>query len=633
MSTRYNTGNPIESTDVRDMSDNAKNFDLFSLSGNDTFTDRFGINRKTIDGVIRSVGIPIIGNFTTGCTVTDSNQGVQEVGGSVYRWKGVLPKLVPPSSTPSGTGGISPSGDWVDVGDASAYFRLKNELIQPNGVSLVGGAVDLDTLSGSGGALIVGTTNGFSVQDHINKSGSILSFDGVVADGITDDTTAVQAALDAGLPIHIPSGVTVKVTSVTISKRGSAIYGPGILIGQIIVAMPQVGDPYQSIIAISRISGVKFIGNTEPIVLRRGRGILIDGNTFDDITSSAVVVRPLPTDFDGANHCVEDVNICNNICSFVDRLLMIDTSNIATQLVPNWWLGNGDIHVFNNIVRVARILHIDADRVDGLSVKGNTFLHFGSGVATKTHCVRVSTKGSQVIISGNEFFEPGLSAIRLVEVENFNINGNNFIDCGQLVPSSAIEVIYILQAPNITFSAKGTIYGNSINGTTAHAVLLSNVSNVTTFGNIVRLNASPVYYSASPLPPFADRYGVYTEQSGTSTNILVENNLVTDAKTRQYNAFSPVGLTDAGTTRYDLSTTATSISAQYEQVNLVQPSATTITSVIGGFEGRVLRLITFNGNTTIANNATIKTGTGANKLLPTDSVHTLTNYGGIWYLK
>lgn len=119
MSTRYNTGNPIESTDVRDMSDNARNFDEFSNSGADTFNDRFGVQRKTIDGAIRSIGIPIIGNFTTGCTVTDSSQGVQVVGGSVYRWSGALPKVVPPSSTPSGTGGISPSGCWVDVGDAS----------------------------------------------------------------------------------------------------------------------------------------------------------------------------------------------------------------------------------------------------------------------------------------------------------------------------------------------------------------------------------------------------------------------------------------------------------------------------------------------------------------------------------
>lgn len=147
MSTRYNTGNPIESSDVRDMSDNAKNLDLFSLSNNDSFSDRLGVSRKTLSGAVKDIGIPIIGNFTTGCTVTTVNQGVQEIGGSVYRWKGELPKIVPPSSAPSGTGGISPAGDWVDVGDASAYARVLSELAATGGVNLVNGAAKQSDLT------------------------------------------------------------------------------------------------------------------------------------------------------------------------------------------------------------------------------------------------------------------------------------------------------------------------------------------------------------------------------------------------------------------------------------------------------------------------------------------------------
>ena len=59
MSTRYNTGNPIESTDVRDMSDNAKNFDEFSNSTSETFTDRFGRGRLTVEGAIEKTGFAI----------------------------------------------------------------------------------------------------------------------------------------------------------------------------------------------------------------------------------------------------------------------------------------------------------------------------------------------------------------------------------------------------------------------------------------------------------------------------------------------------------------------------------------------------------------------------------------------
>ena len=207
MSTRYNTGNPIESTDVRDMSDNAKNFDEFSNSNADTFTDRFGVQRKTIDGAIRSVGIPIIGNFTTGCTVTDSSQGVQEVGGSVYRWKGALPKLVPPSSTPSGTGGISPSGDWVDVGDAGIRVGLS----AGGGMNLVNDEYRRtfylrDDKWGLSESVTADNTNALSLIFANMPDNTVLDFGGMAlrilssVSGIT--SAAANPATDNALPLN-----------------------------------------------------------------------------------------------------------------------------------------------------------------------------------------------------------------------------------------------------------------------------------------------------------------------------------------------------------------------------------------------------------------------------------------------
>lgn len=38
-----------------------------------------------------------------------------------------------------------------------------------------------------------------------------------------------------------------------------------------------------------------------------------------------------------------------------------------------------------------------------------------------------------------------------------------------------------------------------------------------------------------------------------------------------------------------------------------------------------------DGNTTIVNNAVIKTNTGANKLLAANKVYRFTNFAGIWY--
>lgn len=132
MSTRYNTGNPIESTDVRDMSDNAKNFDEFSISTQPTFNDRFGVARKTLPSLISkaeqdiyyaviNAGFqPASFDFVTGGTLVsgDRNKAVfnPEPSGdnNWYAWQGVFPKAITPNSTPSTSGGLGDNA-WKPV--------------------------------------------------------------------------------------------------------------------------------------------------------------------------------------------------------------------------------------------------------------------------------------------------------------------------------------------------------------------------------------------------------------------------------------------------------------------------------------------------------------------------------------
>lgn len=142
MSTRYNTGNPIESTDVRDMSDNAKNFDEFSNSTSNTFTDRFGIERLTIEGVIESSGfMPGSGDFVTGFTVMPGMRNVAWFNpgpagdNNWYSWSGPIPesgKVVAPGSTPLTSGGLGHNA-WRDRTDTT----MRSELAGDTGASLV----------------------------------------------------------------------------------------------------------------------------------------------------------------------------------------------------------------------------------------------------------------------------------------------------------------------------------------------------------------------------------------------------------------------------------------------------------------------------------------------------------------
>jgi hypothetical protein len=59
-------------------------------------------------------------------------------------------------------------------------------------------------------------------------------------------------------------------------------------------------------------------------------------------------------------------------------------------------------------------------------------------------------------------------------------------------------------------------------------------------------------------------------------------------------------------------------------------SATTVTNFDNGAEGQTIRILG-NGNLTVSNNTTIKTNTGANKVLAANKIYEFTLVNAIWY--
>lgn len=186
MPTRYNTGNPIESTDVRDMSDNAKNLDLFSNSSELSFDDRFGVERKTIHGMnsefdgmivgmnsefdaqILNMGFTRVGTFATGATLTNPRQtllwDIADGGdGQEYGWTGVFQKIVPAGSTPLTTGGIA-VGAWMSRFDPEVRGQVREALRRSYaeaGYNLVDGSFE------AGGTLV--NANDVLLQERTGK--------------------------------------------------------------------------------------------------------------------------------------------------------------------------------------------------------------------------------------------------------------------------------------------------------------------------------------------------------------------------------------------------------------------------------------------------------------------------------
>jgi len=162
MSTRYNTGNQIESTDVRDMSDNAKNLDVAINTLDETWNDRFGVKRTSIEGAVQGLSFFNVGTFAAGYTLTNSRQTLT-YDGHEYSWAGAFQKVVAAGSTPTPLG----AGGWIDRSDVA----LRGDLSRQSGAGLVGGMpVFVTATKYAGGASTSSTNNDAAIAAAINDA-------------------------------------------------------------------------------------------------------------------------------------------------------------------------------------------------------------------------------------------------------------------------------------------------------------------------------------------------------------------------------------------------------------------------------------------------------------------------------
>ncbi|HHU4123561.1 TPA: hypothetical protein ACUB6L_005758, partial [Raoultella ornithinolytica] len=151
----YKTKNPLGSSAVKDLYDNAENVDRFvNDRTKEELDDRLGVLRKTWYGMemifnrfiayitgrgeqaVGAIGWQELGNWATGLTV-DNRQQIVYYNGSWYKYLGELEHVIAGDS-PENDGGVwsaeNPTGKWSNIGDAA----LRSNLGSGEGLKYIG---------------------------------------------------------------------------------------------------------------------------------------------------------------------------------------------------------------------------------------------------------------------------------------------------------------------------------------------------------------------------------------------------------------------------------------------------------------------------------------------------------------
>ncbi|SFA94792.1 hypothetical protein SAMN05216502_104238 [Citrobacter amalonaticus] len=240
------TNLPVPSESPRDLKFNAGKIDEFVTSLVNTYTDRFGNEHYTIEGLrwlaqqaIAQYGWIPFGTFQDGAILTLPNQILKdEVSGEYYRWDGSLPKNVPAGSTPDTTGGFG-VGAWLSVGDSTLKAMLASSL----GAGMVGYDSGETYAPGTVGEALgpytaTGGDNKYSKEDRARWEMSALEF----STPLTDISDSVNKALDSveseanpsasvntrGGTVHLTRGIYPAVSTININRGSSGVSGKSV---------------------------------------------------------------------------------------------------------------------------------------------------------------------------------------------------------------------------------------------------------------------------------------------------------------------------------------------------------------------------------------------------------------------
>lgn len=465
---------------------------------------------------------------------------------------------------------------------------------------------------------------------------------GAVGDGITDDTQALEAALQY---LSTQSGKktllltkTYKCTVVEFDVNNLLVTGTGTI---------KDATVYVGRASLPRSEEIDFVDITiEKSSLVDGNNGLtyryITGSTANRVTFRNVDKCAYSAPIDSIQHAnrltIDDCRVYN-----VNYLFYADKAVGAINRLPT-----GDVHIQNNMRTLVNKVHVYGLGLDGLECVGNTFFFKGGALQDPIKQQNIYIEeGSFIDISNNQLFEAGQEGVYLVNCVRASVLNNRVVWSGQRIPSSAIKIMFTAVQTTNNWT---NISNNQIDSPTLHGVELG----INCFGgSVVNNQFSSVgnnehYYGATAFPSthyyitmdvtnkyyqVTDNNAGYNNGITASYNFIQANVASNNHRTHLIKRNWDSNLDEINQSReLGVASAVTSITVTgYDQINLNSPSAHTITVIGGGAtNGYQVKLIGFTGNTTLQNNANIALKGGVNALIPLNGILRLEKQYGVW---
>jgi len=192
----------------------------------------------------------------------------------------------------------------------------------PNAASVNDQAVSPDTTWSSG--KIHGELQKLAFQGESTVTPQMF---GAKADGVTDDTAAIQAAIDSGKLVHLPKGTYATTLPLVISRKDSIISGEG------------AGISYSGAEAAVKVMAARVKLRLETVGAPNGTGLEVDG-AQNGIEECNIHINRLYDCITGFHVHTAAQPICNNIFR-IDRIVCRDIGVLvwadSSFINENWY--------------------------------------------------------------------------------------------------------------------------------------------------------------------------------------------------------------------------------------------------------------------------------------------------------